>query len=157
MNAISKAIEEIYMIQERSEDVEAYHRRHGIQSLGILTVCDKRSAMKEAESLLYDIYGKTVVEIGAGVGLLAIYMARVAKHVYAIEVDPAWTWAFTRDLYRKKPVNLTWIFGTAESVSPWLRGDVAVIYTRSGLTAMAAVAKIMCPKIVWGPRTESTQ
>ena len=153
MNAIGKSIEEIYMIQEGSEDVEAYHQRHGTQSLCILTVCDKRSAMKEAESLLYEIYGKTVIEIGAGVGLLAIYMARVAKHVYAIEVDPAWSWAFTRELYRKKPENLTWIFGTAESVAPWLRGDVAIIYTRSGQGAMESVAKRMCPKTVWGPRT----
>ena len=93
--------------------------------------------------------------VSLGVGLLAIYMARVAKHVYAIEVDPAWSWAFTKELYRKKPANLTWIFGTAESVASWLRGDVAVIYTRSGQAAMEGIAKTMCPKIVWGPRVPS--
>jgi len=78
-------------------------------------------------------------------------MARFAKQVYAIEADPAWAWVFTECLYQKKPSNLTYIFGTAESVANIIRGDVAVIFTRSGYEAMMAVADRICPEVIFGP------
>jgi hypothetical protein len=81
------------------------------------------------------------------VGFLAIEMARHASSVVAIESDPGWSWVFTQTLYRKKPPNLTWIFGTAESVADMVRGDVAIICTRSGHRAMRAVAERMAPRV----------
>jgi hypothetical protein len=75
-------------------------------------------------------------------------MAKIAKSVFAIEVDPAWSWVFTHSLYRHKTKNLTWIFGSAESVVEWLNGDVAVIVTRSGIEEMRALAYRMAPRVL---------
>ena len=49
------------------------------------------------------IDGKRVIEVGAGVGFLAIEMAKRAKSVIAIECDPAWSWIFTQPLQLHKP------------------------------------------------------
>ena len=83
------------------------------------------------------------------VSILSIFAARAgAKHVYAIEVDPAWTWAYLKHLYEKKPTNLTWIFGRAEDVADHIKADVAVIATRSGHAAMHAVAERIAPLVL---------
>lgn len=154
MKDAEQEIDRIYDSNEGSESVEGYHSLHEIQSLAILTICSPYEATREVDQFAHRIRGKTVIEIGAGVGFLAMEMARFAKRVYAIEADPAWTWVFTECLYQKKSPNLTWIFGTAESVSDWLRGDVAVIYTRSGIKAMEAQAAKMCPIAIFGPVLE---
>lgn len=148
MKALGQAIEHVYGILEGGEDVNAYHFRHQIEALLILTILDKRTAKREAARLRERIHGRTVVEIGAGVGLAACEMARYAKRVYAIEADPAWTWVFTRELYRSKPPNLTWIFGTAESVQDFIKADIAVMFTRSGTEQMARAALRMAPSVL---------
>lgn len=138
---LSAAIEWIY---DESygfiEDMETWSRRESIKSLGILTITEPQPAFEVAEWLAPEIRDKLVVEIGAGVGLLACEMAKYAKHVYAVEAEPGWSWAFTKYLYRSKPVNLTWIFGRAQDVADWLRCDVAVIVTRSDHAGMQEVA-----------------
>jgi hypothetical protein len=144
-------IERIYEHGEGSESIESYHQRHEIKSMCILTITSAYAATREVDKFAYRLRGKTVVEIGAGVGFLGIEMARFAKQVYAIEADPAWAWVFTECLYQKKPSNLTYIFGAAETIANYLRGDIAVIFTRSGYVAMEAVAREMCPEIIWGP------
>lgn len=141
-------IDLVYNALEGCEDAMAYHDRHGTMSLQILTQCNPRAARETARLWADEIKGKRVVEIGAGVGFLAIEMAQIARSVFAIESDPAWSWVFTHSLYRHKPKNLTWIFGSAESVSDWLNGDVAVIVTRSGVQAMRDVAFKMCPRVI---------
>lgn len=146
--ALNKAIECVYEMGEGSPQVHEYHRRHGTPSLLILTVFNQREAAKLCKSVFYEIYGKTVIEIGAGVGFLALEMAKHAKRVYAIESDPAWSWTFTQHLYREKPQNLTWIFGRAEEVCEWLRGDVAIIVTRSGHLKMGFLGRLMAPKVI---------
>jgi len=148
MNPMSKAIEHVYEMGEGSPDVREFHERHKTSSLLILTVFGKREAEKICRQVWYDILGKTVIEVGAGVGCFALEMAKHAKQVFAIEVDPAWSWAFTQHLYRSKPPHLTWIFGRAEEVSTWLRGDVAVIVTKSGHKQMEDVARRMAPKVI---------
>lgn len=144
MSELEADVERIY--EEGHElavmrNVEGYHDRHGTGSLIILTIYDKATAESVAEGLRRFIEGKVVAEIGAGVGLLAVEMARHAKRVFAIESDPAWSWTFCKHLYRDKPENLTWIFGTAESVADWLRCEVAIIVTRSGHKAMQDVGE----------------
>lgn len=151
MKDIQAEIEQVYERTEGSDSAELYHQRHGIESLAILTIHSPYSATREVDRFATRIRGKVVIEIGAGVGLLAMEMAKFAKHVYAIEADPAWAWVFTECLYENKPSNLTYIFGTAESMTPILRGDVAVVFTRSGYEAMFAVANKMCPEVIFGP------
>ena len=75
-------------------------------------------------------------------------MARRARSVIAIEVDPAWSWVFTRSLYAHKPPNLTWVFGDARQIAKWVRADVAVVFTRSGVKEMQKIAEQMAPRVV---------
>ena len=149
MNNSENMIDLVYDALEGFEDLEKYHREHGTASLLILTQFNGPIAVETARLLGPDIDGKRVVEIGAGVGFLACEMAKRAASVIAIESDPAWTWVFTKSLYRHKPPNLTWIFGAAESVADFIQADVAVICTRSGQEAMKTVAGRMAPKVIF--------
>lgn len=125
----------------------AYHERHEIQSAGILTVTDDDTADLIAQHLHDRIVGKVVVEIGAGIGLLACHLAGVARKVYAIESDPRWTETFLMWLYAEKPKNLTFIFGTAEDAPPF-SADVALFCTHSGHAALYAAASRFAPVVI---------
>ena len=148
MTAITKAIENIYEMLEGEEDVREYHRRHGVKSLLILTCWEHKRAIRSAMFWEKAIKNKVVVEIGAGVGLVAIEMATVAKHVYAIEADPSWSWVFTKYLYRNKPPNLTWIFGRAEDMVGKITGDVSIIFTHSDLEGMKSLGDKFSPETI---------
>ena len=145
---VGTLIDMAYDALEGAEDLMRYHKLHGTPSLLILTRYSPEIAIETARLLKPDIEGKVVIEIGAGVGFLAIEMAKVAKQVFAIEVDPAWTWIFTHSLYAHKPSNLTWIFGLAETMIPFLHGDVAVVFTRSGIKEMKAIAEKLAPRVI---------
>lgn len=144
-------IESIYETFDGSDLVSRFHDRHEIDSLLILTVGSYYGAQAEVQKLIPQIEGKTVVEIGAGVGMLALQMARYASHVFAIEADPAWSWVFTNCLYAIKPPNLTWIFGRAQDMVGLIHADIAVVYTRSDVKGMGAVARHMAPVLIRGP------
>ena len=145
---MSACVNAIYGDMQESEAAEDFHRRHMTPSCGVLTVYEKEAVKNIVEQIYDEICGKVVVEIGAGVGLLAIGMAYVAKEVYAIEVDPAWSWAFTEVLYDIKPPNLTFVFGKAETMVGKLHADVAVIVTRSGHKEMQGIAGKLAPKVI---------
>ena len=145
---ISDEINMIYDALEGLEVLEEYHERHGNPSLLILTQHSPRVAQEAARLMKPDIENKVVIEIGAGVGFLAIEMAKYAKSVIVFEVDPAWSWIFTKSLYRHKPENLSWIFGNARKFIGIIRGDVAVIFTRSGVNELKCIANEMAPKII---------
>lgn len=87
---VAEMIESYYESMEGSELLREYHRRHGTETAGILTVYDDEYAGEVAEYLRPRIEGKIVVEVGAGIGLLACHLATIARRVYAIEVDPNW-------------------------------------------------------------------
>ena len=140
-------IEMAYDALEGADDLMKYHQRHGTPSLLILTQHSPEVAQQMARLLEEKIRDKVVIEIGAGVGFLAIELAKKAKQVFAIEVDPAWSWIFTRSLYAHKPTNLTWIFGTAESVLPFLKGDIALVVTRSGVDDLRKIAQKFAPEV----------
>lgn len=127
--------------------LEAYHGRHGTQSQLILTNYDDEHAALVADYVRERIAGKIVVEIGAGIGLLACHLAMDAKRVYAIEVDPAWTSTFIWCLYQKKPANLTFIFGKAEE-APHIAADVALFCTHSGREALHCAAARFAPMVI---------
>lgn len=136
-----------YEAMDGSEMLEGYHRRHGTESACILTVLDDEKAGLIAEYLRPRIEGKVVVEVGAGIGLLACHLATVARRVYAIETDPAWTSCFLAVLYDKKPPNLTFIFGRAEDAPP-IAADVALFCTHSGHFALTRVAALFAPEVI---------
>jgi len=146
---LEDAMDGVYESLEGDEDLANYHDEHGTTSLLILTQTSQEEAEKTAKHLAPHIDGKNVIEIGAGIGLLAVEMAKRAKSVVAIEVDPAWSWVFTKFLYQHKPKNLTWVFGTAESVAHNFKADVAVCCTRSGQDQMRAVAEKMADKVIF--------
>jgi tRNA G37 N-methylase Trm5 len=144
----SDRIHMAYETLEGCEDVLAYHERHGTPSLTILTQISPRVAQETASKLGDWLNGKDIIEIGAGVGFLAIEMAKRAKSVIAIEADPAWSWVFTRSLYRHKPNNLTWFFGSAQSLFGKLHADACIIFTRSGAQEMKEIGLHFAPVIV---------
>jgi hypothetical protein len=126
---------------------EAYHTRHGTESQLILTNYDDEHAALVAAHLHDRIAGKVVVEVGAGIGLLACHLALAARRVYAIESDPAWTGSFIWCLYERKPANLTFIFGKAEEAPP-LAADVALFCTHSGRESLYRAATRFAPVVI---------
>lgn len=144
---LNALLEAYYEAGDGSPRLEAYHARHGTKSAGILTVIDDEKASMIVEYLRPRIAGKVVVEIGAGIGLLACHLADVAAKVYAIEVDPNWTSCFLVALYERKPANLTFIFGAAEQAPPF-SADVAIFCTHSGHAAMHAAGQRFAPEVI---------
>lgn len=126
---------------------ERYDAAHGVHSKHWLTILRPEDAAWIVERLGERIAGKTVVEIGAGIGVLAVEMAKVAKRVFAIESDPKWGVVFACHMYRNKPTNLTWILDSAERVVDLIRGDIAVVVTGSDDVNLRALAARFAPDV----------
>jgi predicted O-methyltransferase YrrM len=137
---LKETLDAVYEAMERSQTALDYSERHGIASAAVLTVLDDNHALLIAERLRPRIEGKTVVEIGGGIGLLALHMGHVAKRVYCIEANPMWSWAFAEVLLRAKPRNVSFLFGAADEFLDAIRGDVAVFCTHSDVAGMGLVA-----------------
>lgn len=144
---LKTVIEAWYEQMDGSQTAEEYHARHGTESQVILTNYDDEHAALVADYVRSRIAGKIVVEVGAGIGLLACHLAMDAKRVYAIEVDPAWSASFVWCLYAKKPANLTFIFGKAEEAPP-LYADVALFCTHSGRESLHRAASLFAPVVI---------
>jgi hypothetical protein len=145
---LKRVLDEAYESMEGSEVAEGYMGRHGIQSLGILTVTDDESADAIVRYLAPRIEGKTVVEIGAGIGLLAMHLGFVAKRVFAIEVDPMWSSVFVMELFAKKPKNVSFLMGAADEFAGIVKADVALFCTHSGVAEMARAARLFAPVVI---------
>jgi hypothetical protein len=65
-----------------------YSERHGVNAAGVLTMYRDEAAELVAQYLAPRIEGRTIVEIGGGVGLLAFHLGQYAKRVYCIEANP---------------------------------------------------------------------
>lgn len=144
---LKTVLEAWYSQMDGNALLEDYHTRHGTESQCILTNYDDEHAALVADYLRERIAGKIVVEVGAGIGLLACHLAADAKRVYAIEVDPAWSSTFIWCLYKKKPVNLSFIFGKAEEAPP-LSADVALFCTHSGRESLHRAASRFAPLVI---------
>lgn len=140
-------LDQYYECLEGNPIAEGYHVRHGTESACILTNTDDEHAGLVADFLRERVADKVVVEIGAGIGLLACHVAMDARRVYAIEVDPAWASTFVWLLYAKKPPNLTFIFGKAEEAPP-IAADVAFFCTHSGRESMYRAATRFAPEVI---------
>lgn len=145
---IGKAALGVANLIEGSEERRAYDERAGVHSKHYLTMIDPRDTDWIIGRVRDQVAGKVVVEIGAGAGVLALELARHARHVYAIEVDPAWSWVFARHLYAAKPGNLTWIFDRAENLVDILRTDVAIVVTCSDELGLWQLAGRFAPTVI---------
>lgn len=141
-------LDEIYNAMEGSDASLAYSERHGIASAAVLTVLDDNHAILIAEHLRPRIEGKTVVEIGGGIGLLAMHMGHIAKRVYCIEANPMWSWTFAEVLLHMKPRNVSFLFGAADEFVGAIKGDVAIYCTHSDVTGMGLVAAQFAPTVI---------
>jgi precorrin-6B methylase 2 len=128
--------------------LDAFADRHGISAAPNLTVLDDEVAGLIVARLEPRIRGRTVVEIGGGIGLLSLHMATVAKKVVCIEANPMWAFTFAELLLKLKPKNLTYIFGAADEVVDLIRGDIAIVCTHSGLSSMMSTARRFAPVAV---------
>ncbi len=127
---------------------EAYFERHGIDEASVLTVIDDETAAVITDYLDPRIAGKTVVEIGGGIGLLAFYMGTLAKKVFCIEANPVWATTFTAVLLATKPKNVSYLFGAADEFVGSIQGDVAILCSHSGISGMKAVASRFAPVVI---------
>lgn len=124
---------------EEPTSYERFAERHNIRALPYLTVTDFEMAAMIADRLTPRIEGKTVVEIGGGVGMLSVAMGAVAQRVYCIEANPLWSMSFAQFLLEKKPRNVSFLCGAADEFLGCIKGDVAVICTHSDVAAMKLV------------------
>lgn len=145
---IGACINAIYEDLDGYAAAEKFHAKHMTPSCEVITISDRQQVKNILSQIKKDIEGKIIVEIGAGVGLLALGMATIAKEVYAIESDPAWSWAFTKILYGIKQPNLTFIFGKAETMIGKLKVDVAIIVTRSGHAELQSIGRQLANKVI---------
>ncbi len=137
-----------YNAFEGSDAMQAYSERHGVASAAVLTVLDDNHAMFIAERLRPRIENKTVVEIGGGIGLLALHLGHIAKRVYCIEANPMWSWTFVECLLHQKPRNVSFLFGSADEFLGSIRGDLAVFCTHSDVKGMSFVAAQFAPIVI---------
>lgn len=148
MTELSRTLDAIYEALEGSETTRDYSERHGIASAAILTVLDDETAGLIAEHLAPRIEGKTVVEIGGGIGLLALHLGLHAKRVYCIEANPMWSWVFAGSLLAQKPKNVSFLFGSADEFLGVVKGDVAIYCTHSDVKGMGLVAAQFAPMVI---------
>ncbi len=141
-------LNKIYEAMEGNDASFDYSERHGIASQAILTITSDEAAHSVVERLAPRIAGKTVVEIGGGIGLLSLHMGRVAKRVYCIEANPMWSWVFAGVLLKSKPRNVSFLFGSADEFVGQIRGDVAVYLTHSGIETMGLVGSQFAPVVI---------
>lgn len=81
--SMNDLLDRVYTEFEGSQLMEAYSRRHGVRAASVLTVTTDEHAQLITRWLTPRVKGKTVIEIGAGLGLLALHLGTVAKRVYA--------------------------------------------------------------------------
>ncbi len=146
-NPLPALLGQAYEAMYDSSLVAAYHASHGTRTACNQTIVTDDSAADVTAYLRPRIEGRVVVEIGAGIGLLACHLARVARRVYAIEVDPLWTSIFVLALYARKPPNLTFICGKAEEAPP-IAADVALFCTLTGQEALTQAAARFAPVVI---------
>ncbi len=148
MSDLKPTLDSIYELMEGSEASLEYSERHGIKSHAVLTITDDENASLVAESLRDKIEGKTVVEIGGGIGLFAMHMGFIAKRVYCIEANPLWADSFVACLLKSKPKNVSYLFGSADEFAGLIKADVAVFCTHSGVEWMRDAGALFAPVVV---------
>lgn len=145
---MKELLDKVYEAMEGSQESEDYCSRHGIDSAAVLTVYDDETAGLIAENLGDRIAGKTVVEIGGGIGLLSFHLGMIAKRVYCIEANPMWSFVFATTLLKNKPKNVSFLFGAASEFEGLIKADVALFCTHSDVAGMRAIAGRFAPQVI---------
>lgn len=148
MADITKTINSLYESFDGNPVMEEYMDRHDVGSLGILTIAGDEEAALVAEHLRDRIAGKIVVEVGGGIGLLALHMSTIASHVYVIEASPVWTHLWMMFFMARKPKNVTFIFGAAQEMAGQLHADVAMFCTHSDAVGMRQVGATLANEVI---------
>lgn len=141
-------LNDVYEEFEGSEPMMEYSKRHGIESAAVLTITDDETASLVALSIAPQIEGKIIVEIGGGIGLLAMHMGYIAKQVYCIEANPIWASCFLASLIANKPKNVSYLFGAADEFDGQIQADIAVFCTHSGVKSMKVAASKFAPIVI---------
>ncbi len=128
-------------------DQVAYDQRMGLQSKKYLTTIRASDCQWIVDRIRDQITGKVVIELGAGIGVMATALAGLARHVYALEADPMWSWVFARHLYQSKPTNLTYILDRAENLVDIIKADVAICLTGSDDVNLRALCERFAPVV----------
>jgi len=144
----TETLNEVYDFMQGSELAARYSERHNINSAAVLTVIDDETAGLITERLAPRIKGKTVVEIGGGIGLLACHLGTVAERVYCIEANPIWSWTFAQMLLARKPKNVSYFLGAADEFLGCIKADVAIFCTHSDLDGMTLIASQFAPTVI---------
>lgn len=145
---LHQLLDAVYGSFDGSDVLHAYSQRHGIDSAGVLTVTDDETAHLITSWLSPRLEGKIVIEIGAGIGLLALHVGLLAKRVYAIEANPFWTSTFLTVLLAQKPKHVSYLFGAADEFAGQIHGDVAIFCTHSGVESLHAAAAQFAPVVI---------
>lgn len=145
---LAKMFSDVYNSMEGSDASIDYSERHNINAAAVLTVIDDETAHLIMERIADRIEGKTVVEIGGGIGLLSLHMGQIAKRVYCIEANPMWSWTFANVLLKTKPKNVSFLFGAADEFLGTIKADVAVYCTHSDVAGMGLVARQFAPVVI---------
>lgn len=145
---LQRTLSDVYERMEGSEASLEFSERHNINSAAVLTVIDDETAGLLTEHLTPRIAGKTVLELGGGIGLLSLHMGTIAKRVYCIEANPMWSWTFAQILLQQKPKNVSFLFGSADEFVGMVKADIAVICTHSDIQGMKLVASQFAPVVV---------
>lgn len=145
---LTDMLSHVYENMEGSELSLEYSERHGIKAAAVLTVYNDEFAGMVADYLAPRIEGRTVVEIGGGIGLLAFHLGRYAKRVYCIEANPMWAWTFACVLLSKKPKNVSYLFGSADEFIGRIRGNVALFCTHSDVAGMKRMGERFADTVI---------
>lgn len=148
MTEVSKLLGDVYNEMDGCDLMTSYSERHGIASAAVLTVTDDETASALAERLSPRVAGKVVVEIGGGIGLLALHLGSYAKRVYCIEANPMWSTGFAAVLLKNKPRNVSYLFGSADEFIGAIKGDLAIYCTHSDVRGMGLVAAQFAPTVI---------
>jgi hypothetical protein len=134
--SLPEMLDKVYVSMDGSQDAMRYSERHGVKSAAILTIYDDGMADAIASHLAPRIEGRVVVEVGGGIGLLAFHMAQYARRVFCIEANPMWSWTHAVVLLKRKPKNVSYLFGAADEFAGLIHGDVALFCTHSDTDGM---------------------
>jgi precorrin-6B methylase 2 len=131
-----------------SETANAYAARHGIDAAPYLTVVDDEIAAAVAHILEPRTRDKVVVDVGGGTGLLALHVAASARRVFVVEANPVWAACWIDLFHKRKPKNVSYLFGAASEFIDYIKADVAIVATHSDVRAMMSTARQFAPEAI---------